>query len=126
VLKPCELDDGTATYRIAPGVLLATMLPLTNSTALPGLGDFDPDRWIGRRLRDEGALDAREVVTTFGHGSHRCPARRFSLCAIGRAVGRLFATFDLRPGFDSVRAVPSQIGGIARSADPCPVDYRRH
>ena len=125
VLKPCDLDDGAATYRIEPGVLLATMLPLTNTTALPGLTRFDPDRWIGRRLRDADALDAKEVVTTFGHGSHRCPAQRFSLSAIGRAIERLFATFDLQPGFDSVRAVPSQIGGVARSADPCPVDYAR-
>jgi cytochrome P450 len=125
VLKSCVLDDGATTYRIEPGVLLATMLPLTNTTAFPGLGDFDPDRWVGRRLRDDDALEAKEVVTTFGHGSHRCPAQRFSLSAIGRAVECLFATFDLQPGFDSVRAVPSQIGGVARSAEPCPVDYVR-
>ena len=125
VLKPCELDDGATTYRLEPGVLLATMLPLTNTTALAGLGDFDPDRWDGRRLREAGALGAKEVVTTFGHGGHRCPAQRFSLTAIGRAVDRLLATFELRPRFESVRAVPSQIGGVARSADPCPVDYVR-
>lgn len=125
VLKPCELDDGASTYRLEPGVLLATMLPLTNTTALAGLGDFDPDRWDGRRLRAAGALGAKEVVTTFGHGGHRCPAQRFSLTAIGRAVDRMLATFELRPRFESVRAVPSQIGGVARSADPCPVDYVR-
>ena len=125
VLKPCELDDGVATYRVEPGVLLATMLPLTNTTALSSLAGFDPERWFGRRLRDDDALEAKEVVTTFGHGSHRCPAQRFSLSAIGRAVERLFATFDLQPGFDAVRAVPSQIGGVARSADPCPVAYVR-
>ncbi|MDQ1534127.1 MAG: hypothetical protein QOF28_1888 [Actinomycetota bacterium] len=125
VLKSCDLDDGATTYRMEPGVLLATMLPLTNTTALPGLASFDPDRWIGRRLRDDDALDAKEVVTTFGHGSHRCPAQRFSLSAIGRAIERLFADFDLEPDFDSVRPVPSQIGGVARSADPCPVFYVR-
>jgi cytochrome P450 len=125
VLEPCELDDGATTYRVEPGVLLATMLPLTNTTALPGLDHFDPDRWHGRRLRDDDALEAKETVTTFGHGSHRCPAQRFSLSAIGRAVERLFATFELSPGFDSVRAVPSQIGGVARSAAPCPVAYTR-
>jgi cytochrome P450 len=125
VLKPHELDDGRTRFRLDPGVLLATMLPLTNTTALPGRAGFDPDRWAGRRLRDGDALDAKEVVTTFGHGAHRCPAQRFSLSAIGRAVERLFATFDLRAGFDSVRAVPSQIGGVARAADPCPVDYVR-
>jgi cytochrome P450 len=125
VLQPCELDDGAATYRIEPGVLLATMLPLTNTTSRSGLGGFDPDRWVGRQLRDDNALGAKEVVTTFGHGAHRCPAQRFSLSAIGRAVERLLATFDLQPGFHSVRAIPSQIGGVARAADPCPVEYVR-
>ena len=125
VLKPCDFDDGTTTYHVEPGVLLATMLPLTNTSALPGLERFDPDRWVGRRLRDDDALDAKEVVTTFGHGSHRCPAQRFSLSAIGRTVEHLFATFELQPRFETVRAVPSQIGGVARSADPCPVAYVR-
>jgi cytochrome P450 len=125
VLKPFDLDDGTVTSRVEPGVLLATMLPLTNTTALPGLEHFDPDRWHGRRLRGDEALEAKETITTFGHGSHRCPAQRFSLSAIGRSVERLFAAFELNAGFDAVRAVPSQIGGVARSADPCPVDYVR-
>jgi len=125
VLQPCELDVGTAIVRADPGVLVATMLPLTNTTALADLGHFDPDRWDGRRLRDAGALGAKEVVTTFGHGAHRCPAQRFSLSAIDRAVERLFAAFELQPRFASVRAIPSQIGGVARAADPCPVDYRR-
>jgi cytochrome P450 len=127
VLKPCDLDDGSTTYRVEPGVLLATMLPLTNTTARAGLADFDPSRWDGRRLRDAGSFGpgAKESVTTFGHGAHRCPAQRFSLSAIGRAVVRLFATFELHPRFESVRAIPSQIGGVARAADPCPVDYVR-
>ena len=125
VLKPCVLDDGAATYRLEPGVLLATMLPLTNSSAAPDLEAFDPDRWAGRRLRNDETLAARELVTTFGHGSHRCPAQRFSLSAIGRTVAQLFASFDLQPRFDSVRAIPSQIGGVARAADPCPVAYAR-
>jgi cytochrome P450 len=125
VLKPCDFDDGTTSYHLEPGVLLATMLPLTNTTAFAGLADFDPDRWDARRLRDADALDAKEVVTTFGHGGHRCPAQRFSLSAIDRAVERLFATFELRPRFESLRAIPSQIGGMARAADPCPVEYVR-
>jgi cytochrome P450 len=125
VLRACTFDDGVAEYALAPGVILATMLPLTNTTVLPGLTRFDPDRWAGRRLRDEAALPARELVTTFGHGGHRCPATRFSLSAIGRAVGRLCTTFELHPRFDAVRPIPSQIGGVARAADPCPVDYVR-
>jgi cytochrome P450 len=125
VLAPCELSDGARTYRLEPDVVIATMLPLTNTTAMPGLEGFDPDRWAGRRLRDEADLPARELVTTFGHGPHRCPAQRFSLSAIGRAVRRLFNTYELEPSFTAVRPLPLQVGGVARAADPCPVAYRR-
>jgi len=101
------------------------MVPLTNTSAIPGLTSFDPDRWEGRRLRDESALPARELVTTFGHGSHRCPAQRFSLSAIARPVRRLLDAYELTPEFDAVRPLPLQVGGIARAAEPCPVSYRR-
>ncbi len=124
VLEACELHDGVNTYRLEPGVVLATMVPLTNTSAMPGLTTFDPDRWDGRRLRDEAALPARELVTTFGHGSHRCPAQRFSLSAIARPVRRLLDAYDLTPEFRAVRPLPLQVGGIARAADPCPVTYR--
>lgn len=125
VLERCELHDGAATYQLEPGVVLATMVPLTNTSAMPGLTSFDPDRWDGRRLRDEAALPARELVTTFGHGAHRCPAQRFSLSAIARPVRRLLDEYELTPEFDDVRPLPLQIGGVARAADPCPVSYRR-
>ena len=46
---------------------------------------YVPDRWRDR------SLQADVTVTTFGHGSHRCPAQRFSVSAIVR-------TLDHRPG----------------------------
>jgi cytochrome P450 len=125
ILNEVELDDGATTYRLAPGVTLATMLALTNTSAAPGLDRYDPDRWDGRRLRDEAGLPARESVTTFGHGSHRCPAQRFSLSAITRTVRRLVAAHELEARFTTLRPVPGQIGGVARAADPCPIAYRR-
>ena len=125
VLAPCSITDGDESYTLDPGMILATMLPVTNLTAAPGFDLFDPDRWAGRRLRDESVLAARELVTTFGHGSHRCPAQRFSLSAIGRAVSRLVTTFELEPSFPRIRPLPLQIGGVARPADPCLVAYRR-
>jgi cytochrome P450 len=125
VLAPWAIPDGSTTWHVEPGVIVATMVPLTNPTAAPGLESFDPDRWDGRKLRDEAALPAPELVVTFGHGPHRCPARRFSLSAIGRAVRRLLDTYELTPEFDEVRPKPGQIGGVARAADPCPVRYAR-
>ena len=88
------------------------MLALTNTTAAPGLDRYDPDRWDGRRLRDEAALPAREAVTTFGHGPHRCPAQRFSLSAITRTVTRLAASYELDAEFTSLRPITGQIGGV--------------
>jgi cytochrome P450 len=124
VMHEVELDDGATRYRIAPGVTLATMLALTNTSAAPGLEHYDPDRWNGRRLRDEAALPAREAVTTFGHGPHRCPAQRFSLSAITRTVRRLTERYDLRAEFTALHPIAEQIGGVARAADPCPIAYR--
>jgi cytochrome P450 len=125
VLAPWTIPDGDRSYHVEPGAIVATMVPLTNTTAAPGLDGFDPDRWAGRKLRDEAALPTPELVVTFGHGPHRCPARRFSLSAIGGAVRRLLDAYDLTPEFDTVRPQPGQIGGVARAADPCPVRYLR-
>jgi cytochrome P450 len=125
VMQELEIDDGTTRYTLAPGVTVATMLALTNTTAAPGLDAYDPDRWEGRRLRQEQDLPTREAVATFGFGSHRCPAQRFSLSAITRTVTRLVDRYDLTAEFGAVRPVPEQIGGVARAADPCPVAYCR-
>ncbi len=97
VLAPTEVRDEQHTYRVAPGAQIATLLPLTNTTAAPGLDTYDPDRWLRRRLRDEADLPARELVTTFGHGEHTCPAQPFSLAAMCRSAERLIATYDLTP-----------------------------
>ena len=125
VLRDCEVDDGTTTYRLERGTILATTLALTNTTALPGLHRFDPDRWDGRRLKDGDDLATPELVTTFGSGPHRCPAQRFSRSAITRTAQRLVDGFELTPRFEHVRSLTGQIGGMGRAADPCPVDYRR-
>jgi cytochrome P450 len=124
VMRDIEIDDGHACYRVERGVTLATMLALTNTTSLPGLETYDPDRWEGRRLRAESDLAAREAVATFGFGPHRCPAQRFSLSAITRVVRALAARYDLKAEFTAVRPVPEQIGGVARAVDPCPIAYR--
>jgi cytochrome P450 len=121
VLSPVEVSDEHRTYRVAPGAQIATLLPLTNTSAAPGLG-----RWVRRRLRDEAALPARELVTTFGHGEHTCPAQPFSLAAMCRSAERLVATYDLEaaPGFEAITPLAVQIGGVARSQHACEIRYR--
>lgn len=124
VVAPTEVSDEHATYRLQPGAQIATLLPLTNSSAMPGLDRYDPDRWNRRRLRDEAQLPARALVTTFGHGEHACPAQPFALAAMCRATERLLDAYDVEPDFDRVVPLAVQIGGVARSQHPCPLRYR--
>lgn len=126
VLQPTTVHDEQRAYRVEPGAQIATLLPLTNTSALPGLTGYDPDRWARRRLRDEAELPARELVTTFGHGAHTCPAQPFSLAAMCRSAERLVAAYDLEPvpGFTRITPLAVQIGGVARSQFPCEVRYR--
>lgn len=125
VLRRLDLVTELGTHRIEPGDSIATLLPLTNTSAAPDLREYDPDRWQRRRLRDESMLAARELVTTFGHGGHTCPAQPFSLAAIVTATARLFDEYDIRAEFTAPRPVAGQIGGVARSAEPCMVRYSR-
>ena len=127
VLEPCAARRRRRRrYAVERGIVIATMVPLTNTTAMPGLDGFDPDRWDGRRLRDEGELPARELVTTFGHGAAPLPGA--AVLALGdraRGAPARRRPTSSSPSFDAVRPLPLQIGGIARAADPCPVTYRR-
>ena len=88
---PSELDFlalGALVHRLDPGVLLCTMLSSHNTTAAPGLDRFDPDHYRGRRLDPSVELATPELVSTFGHGVHRCPAARFSISAANPELHR--------------------------------------
>lgn len=124
VCRDVDFDDGERTYRLARGTFVTTMLSVTNTTVAPGLDAFEPSRWAGRRLADADALAARELVSTFGHGRHACPAQRFSIAAIRVAVGALCRRFDLTPGWTGVAPLRQQLGGVARADRPCPLAYR--
>ncbi len=124
VLRPVDLDDGVRSYRVDPGVMITTMLSVTNTSAAPGLDAFDLAHYQGRRLAPSVVLPAKEVVSTFGHGIHTCPAQRFSISAIVIAVRALLERFDLEPRFAGARPRSRQIGGVARAARPCVVRYR--
>jgi cytochrome P450 len=124
VLRPVELDDGNRTYTVDPGVMITTMLSVTNTTAADGLDHFDPAHYQGRRLAPSVVLPTKELVSTFGHGIHTCPAQRFSISAIVIAVRRLLAQFDFEARFTDARPRSRQIGGVARAEEPCVVAYR--
>src|SRR5262249_27088193 len=122
VVTPVELTEEHATYRLAPGVLLTTMLSVNNTTAAPELDRFDPAHYDGRRL--VVPLETKELVSTFGHGSHACPAQRFAISAIRIAVRRLLEQYEFQPAFRAMAPRPRQLGAVARAARPCPVRYR--
>lgn len=122
VLTSLEIDDGHTTYRLEPGILVTTMLSVNNTHAAPGLDHFDPAHYEGRRLAVP--LPARELVSTFGHGSHSCPAQRFAISAIRTAVRRLVERYAFTPHFTDVQPRMRQLGAVARAAGPCVVDYR--
>jgi len=126
VLAPVWLDTGDVSYRVPPGWTIATLLPLLNTSAAPGLDKWDPDRWTRHRLTDEKALPSPMLVTAFGHGRHSCPAQPFSLSAMTAAMTHLFGRYLMTPGWTThPRPVPAQIGGVARADGPCRLDYVR-
>ena len=44
--------SGDNRHQVSAGVTIATLLPLTNTSAAPGLTGWDPDHWSRRRLAD--------------------------------------------------------------------------
>jgi cytochrome P450 len=124
VLSPVDLDTGDVTYRVPSGWTIATLLPLLNTSAAPGLDRWEPVRWHRHRLADPSALPSPMLVTAFGHGKHSCPAQPFSLSAMTAAMTHLLGRYVLTPRWAChPQPVPAQIGGVARAAGACPVDY---
>jgi cytochrome P450 len=124
VLSPVCLDTGEIGYEVPPGWTIATLLPLLNTSAAPGLTDWDPDRWARHRLIDQDALPSPMLVTAFGHGRHSCPAQPFSLAAMTAAVTHLCGRYQMTPAWAThPRPVPAQIGGVARADGPCMLSY---
>ena len=81
VLRPLDLVLEDRTYRLAPGVLLTTMLSTTNTSAAPGLDRFDPAHYDGRRL-SRGRRPGEGLVSTFDTARTRVP-QRFAVAATG-------------------------------------------
>jgi cytochrome P450/putative sterol carrier protein len=123
VVSPVEIADEQRTYRVEPGTLIATMLSVTNQSAAKGLDEFNEKNYRGATFLREKDLPARELVTTYGHGKHTCPAHRFSTSAIRHAVGEIFRRYELTAQFDEPLPLRRQIGGVARADRPCVVRY---
>jgi len=108
VVSPITLDVGDTTFGVPVGTTVATLLPVTNASSAPGLEEWDPTRWKGRRLADTSTLAAVELVTTFGHGRHTCPAQPFSLAAMTTSLARLLSACTFTRPWTSSRANSSR------------------
>jgi cytochrome P450 len=119
VMSRLDFDDGERTYRLDPGVMITTMLPVTNTSAAPGLERFDPAHYESQAVGHRVAADPR-VGKYVRHGRHACPAQRF---AIRRSESRSAPRSTLRPdpGPADVRPRRRWIGGVAQAAAPRPV-----
>lgn len=126
-VAPTQLETSAGTIAVAAGVTIATLLPLLNTTAAPGLTEWEPERWRRWRLADTSALATDELVTAFGHGKHSCPAQPFSLAAMTAATATILRNLTLTPHWNErPQPEPAQIGGVARAASACVVTYARN
>jgi len=123
VLKPTVLADEKTSYRLEPGTYLATMMSVTNTSELEGLDSFDVANYERPTFARSGELAARELVTTFGHGKHSCPAQGFSISAIRHSISQLVEKYDITPQFRDPQPLRRQIGGVARADRACRVRY---
>lgn len=124
ILQPCVIEDEHAAYQLEPGLFLATMMSVTNVRGAENLDQFDIDNYAGPRFTRTKELPGRELVTTFGHGAHYCPAARFSTSAIRISVRTLIESFDLTPRFRNPQPRKRQIGGVARADRACRIGYK--
>ena len=121
VLSPVSLDTGEVTYQVPPGWNIATLLPLLNTSAAPGLEQWDPDRWTRHRLTERARLPSPMLVTAFGHGRHSCPAQPFSLAAMTATTTQLLRTYRMTPRLDVASAAgagPDRRRGAGGGAVP--------
>jgi cytochrome P450 len=126
VLAPVTLDVGDRVLAVDPGITIATLLPLTNTSSAAGFDEWRPERWRRWRLADPTPLAAEELVTAFGHGKHTCPAQPFSLAAMTATMAAIFGALELTPMWSTRPSPePAQIGGVARAAQECLASFQR-
>lgn len=124
VMKEIRFDCGDQVYTIQPGVYITTMLSVIN-TQTPELARFDPDHYSGRRI-DPGLVSrGKETVSTFGHGSHACPAQKFShnMCKV--LLAQLLENFEFGSLAGVVEPSSAQMGGVSRSESDVVLQYTR-
>ncbi|MCB1688259.1 MAG: cytochrome P450 [Halioglobus sp.] len=124
VMREIQFDCGDHVYTIRPGVYITTMLSVIN-TQTPELARFDPDHYQGRRIDPRLIVEGKETISTFGHGSHACPAQKFShnMCKV--LLAQLLEKFEFGAPEGAVEPSSAQMGGVARASADIVLGYRR-
>jgi cytochrome P450 len=124
VMKEIQFDSGDAVYTIQPGVYITTMLSVIN-TQTPERARFDPDHYKGRKIDSRLIEHGKETISTFGHGSHACPAQRFShnMCKV--LLSLLVENFEFSAPEGELEPSSAQMGGVSRTADDITLGYER-
>lgn len=115
---------GEEAYTIQPGVYITTMLSVIN-TQTPELARFDPDHYSGRRIDPGLVTQGKETVSTFGHGSHACPAQKFSHNMSKVLLAQLVENFEFGSLAEVVEPSSAQMGGVSRSENDVVLQYTR-
>lgn len=124
VMKEIQFDCGDTTYTIQPGVYVTTMLSVIN-TQTAELARFDPDHYQGRRIDAALVTQGKETISTFGHGSHACPAQKFShnMCKV--LLSQLLEQFEFGAPEGVIEPSGSQMGGVSRASQDVVLSFRR-
>ncbi len=124
VMKEIQFDCGNTVYTIQPGVYITTMLSVIN-TQTPELDRFDPDHYQGRRIDPRLIAQGKETISTFGHGSHACPAQKFShnMCKV--LLSLLLQNFEFSSPDAPIAPSSTQMGGVARAAQDVVLQFSR-
>ena len=69
----------------------------------------------------EGTNVPAPGISTFGHGAHACPGRRFALNMTKICLYHLLQRFEVRAHFEMPTPPPSSVGALARVEQPCPI-----
>jgi len=117
---------------VVPGYYIATLLSCLNleeNKFLEGADQFVPEKHYlrGGRVNPEAITPGAEfAISTFGHGSHACPGKRFAIMLAKTIVSSLLDSYKLTfPRDTKVKIIETQMGAVGRPTDPVIVHYQK-